>query len=139
MKLSPNMKNELTNEIDFVINKMRDTKSLSEKLYFFSALYAIAQRIMNFEYDPELVFIHQVLQHTHTTINNRVASITGGQQSPIGIPNNLFNNLENTLAEMSYNIKKGTKIYTQLQTMVNLAYSTTGNGYYLHLKGKLKI
>ncbi len=139
MNLSQNMKNELTNEINFVVKKMRDTSSPVEKLYFFSALYAITQRIINFEYDPEVTFIHQVLQHVYNTVNSRITMITTGQQAQVGIPDNLFTSLENSLAELVFNIEKGTKIYPQLQTMVNLAYSTTGNGYYLYLKGMLKV
>ena len=139
MNLSQNMKSELTNEINFVVRQMRDVSSPAEKLYFFSALYGIAQRIINFEYDPELMFIHQVLQFVYNTINARIAMITTGQQTPVGIPDNLFTNLENSLAEMTYNIERGANTYPQLQAMVNLAYSTTGNGYYLYLKGMLKI
>ena len=139
MNLSQNMKNELTNEIKFVVKKMNDADSPSEKLYFFSALYGIAQRIINFEYDPELAFIHQVLQFVHNTVNSRIAVITSGQQAPVGIPDNLFTSLQNTLAELAFNIEKGTNVYPQLQAMMNLAYSTTGNGYYLYLKGMLKV
>ncbi len=139
MNLSQNMKNELINEINFVVKKMKDTSSLAEKLYFFSATYAIAQRIMNFEYDPELTFIHQVLQYVYNTVNGRITMIATGQQAQAGIPNDLFANLENSLAELAFNIEKGTDIYPQLQAMVNLAYSMTGNGYYLYLKGILKV
>ncbi len=65
--------------------------------------------------------------------------IATGQQAQAGIPNDLFANLENSLAELAFNIEKGTDIYPQLQAMVNLAYSMTGNGYYLYLKGILKV
>ena len=139
MNLSQNMKSELTNEINFVVKQMREVSSPAEKLYFFSALYGIAQRIINFEYDPELTFIYQVLQFVYNTINAKVSMVGIGQRAPIGIPDNLFNNLENSLAEMAYNIERGADTYQQLQAMVNLAYSTTGNGYYLYLKGMLKI
>ena len=83
MNISQNMKDELVNEIGFVVKKMRETNSPAEKLYFFSALYAIAQRIINFEYDPELTFIHQVLQHTYNTINGRITMMTSSQQAPV--------------------------------------------------------
>lgn len=139
MDLSQNMKNELTNEIHFVIKKMRGTSSAAEKLFFFSALFAIAQRIINFEYDPEVIFLHQVLQQVYNTVNGRIMTIATGQQAPIGIPDKLFDSLENSLAELVFNIEKGNKIYPQLQAIMNLGYSMTGNGYYLYLKGMLKI
>jgi len=139
MNLSQNMKNELINEINFVVKKMRDTNIPAEKLYFFSALFAIAQRIINFEYDAEVCFMHQVLQYVYNTVNSRIIMKTTGQQAQIGIPDNLFTSLENSLAELVFNIEKGAKIYPQLQAMMNLAYSTSGNGYYLYLKGILKI
>jgi len=139
MEISQNMKNELINEIRFVVNRMADTDSPSEKLYYFSALYGVAQRIINFEYDPELVFIQQVLQYVHNVVNSRIAALKTGQQEPICIPNELFTSLTNTVTEMANNIEQGNNVYPQLQAMMNLTYSTTGNGYYLYLKGMLKI
>jgi hypothetical protein len=64
MNLSPEMKKTFINEIRFVLKNMRSTTVAAQKLYFFSAIHAMAQRIVNLEYEPELVFILQVFQLT---------------------------------------------------------------------------
>ena len=138
MNLSPDMQKTFTDEIHFVAEKMKAADTPVEKLYFFSAGYSMAQRIINFEYEPELSFIHQVLLLVYNIVNTRQAAISAGQGS-ISIPDNLFNRLEEALKEMADRIEQGLETYPTLQKMVNLAYSTTGNGYYLYLKGMLTV
>jgi len=70
-------------------------------------------------------------------INARLTAISTGQEGGISIPDNLFSGLEDALQEMVDSIDKGAETYPALQKMGNLAYSTTGNGYYLYLKGML--
>lgn len=139
MNLSPDMQKRFTDEIHFVIKSMKNTNTPAEKLYFFSAGYAMAQRIINFEYEPELTFIQQVLQLVYNMINARLSAILMRQEGGISIPDNLFNSLEEALEEMVNRIEQGAETYPALQKMVNLAYSTTGNGYYLYLKGMVKV
>ena len=134
MNLSPEMQKTFTDEIHFIVGKMKATDIPAEKLYFFSAGYGMAQRIINFEYEPELSFIHQVLLLVYNMVNTRQAAISAGHG-----PDNLFNRLEEALEEMADRIEQGLETYPTLQKMVNLAYSTTGNGYYLYLKGMLTV
>ena len=49
MNLSPDMQKRFTDEIHFVIKSMKNTDTTAGKLYFLSAGYGIAQRIINFE------------------------------------------------------------------------------------------
>ena len=139
MNLSPEMQKTFTDEIHFIAEKMKATNIPAEKLYFFSAGYGMAQRTINFEYEPELSFIHQVLSLVYNMVNLRLMAIAGRQEGGISIPDNLFNRLEEALEEMADRIEQGLETYPALQKMVNLAYSTTGNGYYLYLKGMLTV
>lgn len=139
MNLSPDMQKKFIDEVSFVIKNMKNTDNPAEKLYFFSAGYAMAQRIINLEYEPELNFIQQVLQLVYNMINARLTEISAGQEGGISIPDKLLTRLEEALEEMVDRIEQGTETYPALQKMVNLAYSTTGNGYYLYLKGMIKI
>jgi len=126
-------------EIDFVVQKMKAAEDPSTKLYFFSAAYGVAFRILNIQFDPELAFIHQVLNMAYTMINGRVTALSQGQDRPIRIPEELFDRLEEALEEMVTKIEQGEQTYPVLQKISNLAFSTTGNGYYLYLKGLLTI
>jgi len=140
VNLSAPMQKRLVDEVNFVIERMRGTDSPSEKLYFFSAVYAVVQRIMNFEYDPELTFIHQVVNTAYNMVNARVtASGPPGQEMPVQIPDRVFGGLEEALADMVALIQRGDHTYPALQKIANLAYSTTGNGYYLYRKGMLSV
>ena len=139
MNISENGKKELISEISFVLKNMKNTKNTSEKMFFFSAVYAMAQRIMNFEYDSELLFLYQVLQLAYQTINARVTTIQSGAEVAVNIPENLFTNLENYLQELSEVIEDNKSTCPVLQKIINLSYVTTGNGYYLYLKGMLKL
>lgn len=139
MNLSPDMQKKFIDEVGFVIKNMKNTDNAAKKLYFFSAGYAMAQRIINLEYEPELNFIQQVLQLVYNMINARLTEISAGQEGGISIPDKLLTKLEEALEEMVDRIEQGAETYPALQKMVNLAYSTTGNGYYLYLKGMIKI
>ncbi len=139
MNLSKGMQKRFTDEIDFVVGQMRRSSDAVTKIYFFSAVHGMAQRIINMEFDPELAFIHNILSAAFTTINGRLAILSQGQERGTGIPDKLFDKLEEALEEMADNIRRGENTYPVLEKISNLAYSTTGNGYYLYLKGLLVI
>jgi len=139
MKLSPEMQKSFTDEIRFVIERMKNASENTEKLYFFSAVYAQALRIINFEYHPELLFIYQITQLVYGMLNGRISAIKMGQEGGISIPDGLFDSLEGALEELADNISNGKESYSALQKMVNLAYTTTGNGYYMYLRGAIKL
>ncbi len=131
MKLSKTMTRMFVEELRYVHKKMTETNDLEEKLYYFSAIYGEAQRIVNIEFDEELVFIHQVTQLVYSQIQQRILMIKNGQLVKIGLPNNLLDSLSGMVDEMAKCIENGDKTYTILEKMTILAYSTTGNGYYV--------
>ena len=139
MNLSPHMQKIFIDEINFVIKSMKNTNMPGDKLYFLSAVYGMAQRIINLEYDPELNFIQQVVQLVYNMVNARLAALSARQEVGISIPDHLFERLEEALQEMADTIVRGEQSYPALQKMVNLAYTTTGNGYYLYLKGIIPV
>jgi len=139
MNISKTMQSKLVNEIRFVAEHMETASTAQEKVYFFSAMPGMAQRIVNFEYDPELIFIHQVGQFVYNTINAWIPSVASNQVKVDSLAEKIFPELIAVLEEMATSIEQGQNTYYALQKMVNLAYSTTGNGRYLYLKGLLKI
>ena len=139
MNLSKNMKSLFIKELKFVLKNMKSTVTPVEKLYFFSAIYAVANRIFNIEFHPELVFIHNVIQATHQSVSASLAAAPQGQEMAIGMPDGLFDELESIMEEMIAKISSNQDISLVLQKISVLAYSTTGNGRYLHLKGMLTI
>jgi hypothetical protein len=139
MNLSKGMKRLFIDELNFVLQNMRSTDKPMEKLYFFSAIYAVANRIFNIEFHSELVFIHNVVQAAYREIHANLTAVLQGQGIAIGIPGEVFAGLEVVIEEMITKISKDQNIYPALQRISELAYSTTGNGRYLHFKGLLTI
>ena len=138
MQLSKNSKLAMANEIRTAVDYMSKTNVAQEKMYFFSAVFGIANRIMNLEFDPELGFVHHVTNAAHVTINGNLALVAQGQ-SVRTFPPQFFEKLQEALEDLASHIEKGEPTYPELERISNLAYSTSGNGYYLFLKGALKI
>ena len=138
MRLSSNMQLALVTEIRNVAERMSNSGTAQEKMFFFSAVYGVANRIMNLEFDPELAFLHHVTNGAYNTINANLTFAAQGV-SVITLPPTLFDKLQDAVNELANCIEKGEKTYPILERISNLAYSTGGNGYYLFLKGMLTI
>jgi hypothetical protein len=138
MSISDKMRKELVKEIRYASTQMKNTSNISEKLYFFSAVYGILNRIFNFEYSDELIFMHQIIRQTFDSINS---SIHSGQKTDINprIPNKIFDKLQDSLEKLASNIEAKKEVYSILKDISVCGYSAVGNGYYLYLKGMLKI
>ncbi len=138
MHLSPSNQEALVKEIRTVADYMGKANTPQEKMYFFSAVFGIANRIMNLEFDPELGFLHHVTHAACNTINTNLVLVAQGQ-SVATFPPPVFDKLREALNDLATCIADGKQTYAQLERISNLAYSTSGNGYYLFLKGSLKI
>lgn len=140
MNLTRGMREQLVKEIRFAIEGMRKSTKLTDKIYYFSAVYGVLDRVYNFEFDSELIFIYQVVRQVFDTINAKL-SVSTQREGALGttLPNNLFDKLCISLDELAEKIEKDQNTHLVLQNISNIGYSTTGNGSYLYLKGVLKI
>ena len=138
MRLSKTNRLALAREIRTVIDHMSKADTPRDKMYFFSAVFGVAHRIMNIEFDPELGFIHHVTNTAYNTMNTTLLLVTQGQ-SMLTFPENVFDKLQEALKDLATYIEEEKQTYPILERISNLAYSTSGNGYYLFLKGLLKI
>ena len=141
MHISDNYKSLIVNEFRKVANEMKKSTYPSKKLYWFSATYGIVYRIFNLEFDDTLVCIHVILNATYNLISARADSIRKGTDAAIDLPQDLFENLQKTIEDLSDNIEDNNEheIFKNLQKMAKIAYATTGNGYYLYIQGELQL
>lgn len=139
MQISENSRNVIVNEFAYVIKKMRGEKDPSKKLYYFSAAYGVIFRILNLEFDSTLNVIHFVLNGTYSSINNRLNIMGQGIEMGVGIPTELFTELENTTEAIARAIEEDADPLESLEKLAVLSYVTSGNGYYLYEKGLLKL
>jgi hypothetical protein len=122
---------------------MAAAPDLANKLYFFSALFGEANRAMNQHWDAELALIHFVLSKAHAEIMLRITQPLPGGADLSGVPQELPEALTKAAAELT-ELFQGpeqdtAKIHEVLARVAEVAYTTTGNGYYLYLKGAIKL
>jgi hypothetical protein len=139
MKISKQMTEHFANEMHNVAKQIKGTENVEEKLFYFSAVFGAAQRVINFEFDDEMLCIHQVTSLAYNQIQQRIVLIKSGQQPTIGLPNNLFIVLQDMVEELAKLVEKGESTHALLEKMLVLSYATSGNGFYLFQKGELKI
>lgn len=138
MRLKAEHKREILEDFEYAVRKMREVYTPTEKLFYFSSTYGVLSRIFNSKFDPQLVFMHQVLSSAHSTIMARVQAIRVGDNS-IQIAENFFDKLTQAVEEMTNKLKSDKNVYDILEKIAVLSYVTTGNGYYLLQKGTINI
>jgi len=134
VNLSENYRKQIIEELQFIVKKMNESKTIEEALYYYTGTRALMQRIFNFEFDPHLVFIHFVLNNTYTSIAGFVDQI---KRRTTIIPMNIgfFHKLSKLLNDLTQCIEKKELTYEVLEKISVLTYSITGNGHYLQQKG----
>jgi len=138
-KLPEALRARLADEFRFAAEKMADTHDLGAKLYFFSAFYGELNRALNQVWSPELGLAHLVLSKVHEQITGRVSIPTPGAAIPPEFPAAL-DRVANELAELFGGRQiDDARLYQLLARAAELGYVSTGNGYYLYLKGQIKI
>lgn len=136
MKISSENRKRLVDEIQFVRKKMKEEKDPEVKIYYYSAVFGLVDRIFKTEYDPQLVFMHYVLQVSYSAISFHIESVKRGQ-SVVPLLSDYFDNLESYLAELQEKIKNEEDggLYLTFERIICHTYLTMGPGYYLSMKG----
>ncbi len=138
MKITKKMKDKIIEEIDHVVDAMKKDNDPFKKLYFFSGIHGLINRVFNIEYDPELVWIHHVLSSVHAGFLQRIDAIRKGD--PVIVLDELyFEKLIELSITLKDKISKNDNVDDTLKEFIILLYATTGNGNYLKHKGLLKI
>jgi len=132
------MKDNIVKEINLVVDAMKENNDPFKKLYFFSGIHGLINKVFNMEYDPELVWIHHVLSAVHAGFLQRMNAIQQGDQV-IVLDELYFEKLIALCKALKDKIAKSDNVDDTLKKFIVLLYATTGNGYYLKHKGLLKI
>ena len=145
MKVTGEYMRQILDEMKVVEQQWGSAVTPEEKLYYFSAIFGAINRVMNFECDPVLVFVHQVLQALHHAVVNRLNSPKPpGQEVFLGVPAEMIDAILSALEELRAAFTKyasgenaDAETWNVLKRFANIAYAATGNGFYLYLRGKL--
>lgn len=134
MTMSEHYRNIFAEEIRIVRTKMEQVTDPKKKVYYYSAIYGMARRINNFDFDPHTQLVEFVINGTYGQILNRINSIASGDNT-IPISENFFDRLCNCLRLLEDRIRNNEDDCDILEKIVCLAITIDGNGYYLVQKG----
>ncbi len=132
----------LAKEYRYAATRMQQEAHPAKKLFYFSAFFGEAQRILNQEWDRDLALIFMVTQQTHT-------QITAMAQTPVFsvLPIQwaaVYEQLTKTASDLAtYTEKKedegsGEELCQILGRFAEITYAVSGNGSYLYEKGLIK-
>ncbi|MDA0768848.1 MAG: hypothetical protein BZY79_06540 [SAR202 cluster bacterium Casp-Chloro-G4] len=141
MKLPKELHDKLAGEFRIAATRMTESDSPAEKLYYFSVLFGEATRVLNWHWDTELVLIWFATQQTHNVIAGRQQSITQGEPI-VRLTDAYFVALTDAVLELADYVEQEGNEQQLLEIIgkfAELAYFTTGNGYYLAQKGTFKV
>lgn len=144
MQLPDNLRRQLAEEYRFAVEKMRAATDPAEILYFFSAFFGEAQRVLNLQWDADLALVHHVSQAAYPQISGRLQAARSGADPTVTFPSRYWDELTeaaNQLARFFEHEEVDGEGLLQgiLARIAELTYVTGGNGYYLYLRGKLKV
>lgn len=139
MELSDQYRKLLVKEIDFVLKSMNENKDALEILYYFSGIHGMIHRVLNIEFHPELVHAHFVLQTTNESLRQNIMSAQRGEIANPRVSDEHIKKLIEFTKALANRIRQKKSIDDVLKKFILLAYSTSGNGYYLVKKGLFKV
>lgn len=134
MIISENYRNILAEEIRVARTKMAEEIDSRKKVYYYSAIYGIARRVYNLDFDPHIQFMDFVFNATYNIILGRINTIISGDNT-IPISDDFFVRLGNCLQILEERIRNNEDGYDILEKIVSLVSMIEGNGYYLVQKG----
>ena len=140
LTISEPYKTILTDEIAFVRKKMDVESDIRKKVYYYSAVHAMIQRVLNIDrnFDRQLVFMFTVLSTSYTQMRARSDQIMAGDRL-ITPPENFFDKISIYLKQLEDKIRNNEDTYTVLEKIAVSTYLLEGNGYYLHQKDRIKL
>jgi hypothetical protein len=136
------LRQHIAQEFRYAATKMQEVTQPAKKLYYFSVLFSEVQRVLNWEWDRDLVLVFTVTQHTHTQINAAIQTPAAGLL-PIDWKtiNDKLTQVASDLAtyyENKENDDNRKEIYQILGRIAEISYAISGNGSYLYEKGAFK-
>jgi len=140
LSISEPYKTILADEIAFAREKMDGESDTRKKVYYYSAVPAMIQRIFNIDpnFDQQLIFMFTVLSASYNQTKVLMDRIWAGDRL-IAPPEKFFDKLSIHLQQLEDKIRNNEDTYLVLEKIAVSAYILDGNGHYLHQKGWMKL
>ncbi len=136
LSISEPHKTILADEIAFAREKMDAESDARKKVYYYSAVPAMIQRIFNIDpaFDRQLIFMFTVLSTSYNQTKVLMDRIMAGDHL-VTPPENFFDKISIYLHQLEDKIRNNEDTYLILEKIAVSAYLLDGNGYYLYQKG----
>ena len=125
-------------ELEFILGRMDQARNPDEKIYFFSAVQALFNRILNLEYTENLLMAFYATNDAYLSFQQRLSANKQGDIAAI-LTEDQLTKLSEVTKEFLKQVVDDGDIDSVLRKYFVLGYSATGNGYYLMQKGILPI
>ena len=139
MKLNENFRKILIKDFELAISQMGSEKDPRKIIYYFSAISGSMNRIFNLQFSQELVYLHHIFKSVHEAFIQRLSALVSGADPIVQISDKQFSQLIDLTRMFAERFKNKKNYDAILKKLIVLSYSTTGNGYYLMINGKLKL
>jgi hypothetical protein len=133
----------LAKEYHYAATRMQQEMQPAKKLFYFSVFFGEAQRVLNWEWDRDLVLIYTVTQQAHAQINPTTQVPMFGLLPIEGAI--VYEKLTQVASDLSAYFEKteneGSReeLCQILGRLAELSYVVAGNGSYLYEKGIIKL
>ena len=141
MQLPAELHKRLRDELRLAVTKMAETDSPHHKLYYFSVFFGETVRVLNWHWDEDVALIWAVTQSTHHSMLQRIAESNQGERVVI-LTKSYFDALtRESIALVDWVENNGSKaaLCGIMASLAEIAYATTGNGFYLLEKGHITL
>lgn len=132
MPLSEMLKDYLAGECEIVSRHILETDTPRDKLYYFSAVFGAAQRVLNIEFSRSVVLLQVVSTYTHSALIGRL-----NDQSLPPLTDSYFEQLAAVVQELGSRLRHEQDYSDLVEHIATLGYAVTGNGHYLGITGRL--
>lgn len=137
------LRERLAKEYRYAVTRMQQESQPAKKLFYFSIFFGEAQRMLNLEWDRDLVLTFTVTQQVYTQINAATQT-----SSILQLPMDgsiIYEQLTSISSDLAAYFEKTEskvnkeELYKTLGCLAEINYLATGNGSYLYEKGLIKL
>lgn len=139
MKLSTELKKDISDNLDFAVRKIREEHDPRRQVFFFSAVTGTLYRVLNIKFDTDLLVLATLAESLYNSLSFRLDQIYSKQDETIQLPGSVFSGLANITERLKTVITEEEEILPILKDLSILAFAATGMGYYLFERDILKL
>ncbi len=108
---------------------MKEESDPLKKLFYYSAVKGVLERLQRNHYDKELLISVPITEISYVIINDRINHIKSGD-STIPFTDEMLNKLIEGVFELKQAIENDQATYPAIEKLMDVAYSSSGPGFF---------